>query len=162
MAGFRIHLPGVKQVFLRRFAYTPQGTFGRLGVDGFTCFTVELPWKGNERNISCIPTGYYRLELGTHYRNTPDTSDDYACYEVKGVLGRDLIKIHIGNTIDDIKGCISPGCRLGSLKRKNENASKWAVLCSRRTHEEFMQAMEGVKSATLCITNEFPYDWRDE
>ncbi|NIM47718.1 MAG: hypothetical protein GTO22_00380 [Gemmatimonadales bacterium] len=147
----------MKQVFLRRFAYTPQGTFGRLEVDGFTCFTVERPWMGNERNISCIPTGYYRLELGTHRRNTPDPSDDYPCYEVKGVLDRSLIKIHIANTIEDVKGCIGLGCDLGY----NTRVRRWAVLCSRRTHEQFMEAMAGVPSAMLSITDEFPVDWRE-
>jgi hypothetical protein len=160
MSVFGIPLPAVKQVFLRRFAYTPHGTFGRLEVDGFACFTVERPWMGNERNISCIPLGLYRLELGTHYRNTSDTSDDYPAYQVCGVVGRSLIKIHVGNTMEDLAGCIAPGCELGWVKKKDQ-PGRWAVLCSRRTYEDFMAAMDGVKKGELSISDAFPYDWRE-
>ena len=27
--------------------------------DNLNLFTLELPWKDNQRNISCIPAGYY-------------------------------------------------------------------------------------------------------
>ena len=34
------------------------GTFGVLIKDGVPlCVTLELPWRDNERSISCIPEG---------------------------------------------------------------------------------------------------------
>lgn len=44
-------------------------THFRAGTNGmlfqkqhFICFTVELPWRCNEQNTSCIPDGVYELE----------------------------------------------------------------------------------------------------
>ena len=46
-------------VRLVRHAYLPVGTFGRLWLPGFDCWTVERPWKNNRRNVSCFPIGTY-------------------------------------------------------------------------------------------------------
>ena len=40
--------------------YFPDGTNGKLKCDGeFICYTIELPWKNNEKRVSCIPVGKY-------------------------------------------------------------------------------------------------------
>jgi hypothetical protein len=140
---------------LSRFAYTPHGTFGRLNVDGFECFTVERPWNNNQRNISCIPTGRYHMTLGTHRRNTPDTSDDYPAYELHGVPGRSLIKVHVGNTINDIKGCIALGTNLGYVD------GHWAVGSSQAAYAQWMTAMAEAPEAYITVIDVFPYYWGD-
>jgi len=145
----------VKEVLIERFAYTPMGTFGRLSVEGFSCYTLEPPWRNNERNLSCIPTGRYGLRLGMHRRNTPDPSDDYPAYELEGVTGRNLIKIHTGNTINDSRGCILPGTTLGYLD------DYWAVASSQAAFAQFMVAMADVPYASITIVDRFPYDWTD-
>jgi hypothetical protein len=48
---------------LRRIKSDDQGTFGELYSWGFSCVTLELPWRDNSRNISCIPTGKYKTRL---------------------------------------------------------------------------------------------------
>jgi len=79
----------------------------------FNCKTLELPWKDNKRNISCIPEGTYRVERYWHefFGN---------CFWVKDVPGRTGILIHIGNYAgsinpktkrSDIQGCILPGMK---------------------------------------------------
>ena len=120
----------VDKVLLERFAYTPMGTFGRILFPEFQCFTVERPWLDNQARESCIPEGVYRLQLGTFNRG------GYPAYEVMDVPNRSLIKIHKGNTIDDVIGCIAPGKSLGYVH------GKWAVLRSKDAFEEFMRAME--------------------
>mgnify|MGYP001304577330 FL=1 len=46
-------------------SYDPSGCNGRLFCKGrFTCFTIELPWRNNLRNHSCIPEGRYPLKAG--------------------------------------------------------------------------------------------------
>ena len=142
-------------VLLERFAYTPHGTFGRLHAGDWSCFTIERPWLHNERNVSCIPTGRYRLRLGMHRRNTPDPSDDYPAYEVEGVPGRSLIKIHVGNTLDDLKGCIALGTYLGYIN------SHWAVGSSQAAYARFMMAMGDAPEGWLTITDKIPYDWTE-
>lgn len=56
------------ELFLNRFCQIPAksgmhpGTFGSLTVEDYhLAFTVERPWNGNKRFISCIPDGLYKL-----------------------------------------------------------------------------------------------------
>jgi hypothetical protein len=77
----------------------------------FTCKTIELPWRNNERKVSCIPTGNYR----TIRHRSPSYGE---CFWVQDVPGRSEILIHHGNYAasinpktgtPDTKGCILPG-----------------------------------------------------
>jgi len=129
----------IDEVILERFAYSPHGTFGRLIIPEFECFTVERPWLDNKPRESCIPEGEYPLILGRYNRG------GYAAYEVKDVPNRSLIKIHIGNTIEDVIGCIAPGKSLGYLEKK------WAVSSSRKAFTEFMHAMEETQQSRILI-----------
>lgn len=129
----------MQDVLLERIAYTPLGTFGRIIMDEFECFTVERPWLDNKPRQSCIPEGTYDLLLGRYNRG------GYPAYEVMNVPNRSLIKIHIGNTIDDIVGCIAPGKALGFLERK------WAVTSSKKAFQEFMTVMDGAEHGRIRI-----------
>lgn len=83
--------------------YFPEGTQGMLEWnDTLVCYTIELPWLGNQRRISCIPEGEYVLQKRfspkfkwhLHLRNVP---------------GRDLILIHPANDAKkELLGCIAP------------------------------------------------------
>ena len=83
--------------------YDPDGTNGELQCgDKFICHTIELPWLGNQRNISCIPEGRYGLrkrfveKFGLHLL-------------VVDVPGRDWILIHPATDAKaQLKGCIAP------------------------------------------------------
>jgi hypothetical protein len=77
----------------------------------FTCKTIELPWKNNERSVSCIPDGVYR----TIRHRSPSYGE---CFWILNVPGRSEILIHHGNYAasinpktgtPDTKGCILPG-----------------------------------------------------
>jgi len=82
-------------------------TLGRLflfdGLDiEFECCTLELSDKNNQRNISCIPTGEYKI--------SPRKSAKYGDhYLVENVMMRDYILIHEANYYTDLKGCIGIG-----------------------------------------------------
>ena len=130
---------------LKRFAYGPMGTFGRLELDGFSCFTVECPWSNNTVDLSCIPIGSYFLKLGKYTRG------GYPAYELQDVENRSLIKIHAGNTVSDIRGCIALGEHPGCI------GNQWAVINSRNTFKKFMDAMDGVPEALLTISNVWDY-----
>ena len=85
-------------VVLERWANTPFGVFGTLRVDGKTWYTLEDDWRDNERNVSCIPAGSYRLRKVLHRGTLPT-------YEIYPVTDRTHIHIHPGNTEEDVQGC---------------------------------------------------------
>ena len=58
--------------------------------DVFSCKTLELPWKDNQHNISCIPENKYYCEK--HIRPSGAKS-----FLVKDVPDRTDILIHSGN-----------------------------------------------------------------
>ena len=87
-----------------------KGTYGVLFVDGqFVCFTIELPWKDNARNISCIPDGCYELELWF--------TDRFKHHlVVRDVPGRSGILIHPANdALKELRGCIAPVSHLSGV-----------------------------------------------
>lgn len=100
----------MKLLTLKRFHQDDNGTVGVLRVDDHSFYTLELPWKDNERSVSCIPSGAYIL--------TPHAwSDDNAfkfkkTWEVNDVKGRSSILIHVGNFTSDTDGCILVGMGL--------------------------------------------------
>ena len=64
----------MRRVILQRLSpslVSPDGRFGQLRVveevphtttkTFCECFTVELPWKKDQPDISCVPTGNYPL-----------------------------------------------------------------------------------------------------
>jgi hypothetical protein len=112
-------------------------TLGAIFLDSGVrfCDTLELPWRGNQHNVSCIPEGTYEVKLQfspVHGRNL---------YWLQDVPGRGAIEIHVGNTVVDSKGCILLGC-----SRKGD-----AVVSSRLAFGKFMRQMEG-ENFTLEIT----------
>lgn len=111
------------------------GVFGTLQTTGFVCRTVERPWLGNAKGISCIPEGTYRCVLGPSQKNHPVS--DYA-YEVTNVPGRSLVKIHIANWPRDLEGCIGLGAGVTLDKDGNR-----MVTLSIKTVTDFMELMHG-------------------
>lgn len=82
--------------------HQPDCTLGRLTFDDFQCFTLELPWHGNSRNISCIPAGEYKV---TKHQSPKNGS----VLLIHNVENRSHIQIHAGNYTRQIEGCILVG-----------------------------------------------------
>ena len=103
----------MKTIDIKRLAYNDDGTPGILSIDDYYCYTYELPWVGNQPNISCIPEGMYSA------KKIISPKRGYLVIQLINVPGRTFIQIHIGNSAKDIKGCILPGtvgedCRVGN------------------------------------------------
>src|SRR5690606_14239255 len=83
--------------------YKRGGTNGTLTLNGqFVCFTIELPWKENQENVSCIPEGKYELKA----RYSPKFKNHL---QVLDVHERSLILIHPANhALEELQGCIAP------------------------------------------------------
>lgn len=85
-------------------------TLGRLSFGNFHCFTLELPWKNNENNISCVPAGIYR-----YHRYLSPSKGKVLLLE--DVPDRTYVEIHAGNFTRDILGCILVGDSIKYLDR---------------------------------------------
>lgn len=101
---------------IRSFPNAKQ-TLGKLFVINeflieFECHTLELAWKDNKKNESCIPTGTYTMKRRF--------SDKYGQHwHILDVPNRDMILIHYGNFAapnkSDTKGCILVGMGLADI-----------------------------------------------
>ncbi len=90
-------------------SYFPNGTNGELWYgDHLICHTIELPWLNNQRNISCIPEGTYKLQKRF--------AEKFQWHLVlTKVPGRQLILMHTANNaLLQLRGCIAPVCKLNS------------------------------------------------
>lgn len=117
---------------LCRFKFLNICTFGFLYTDESKYYTLELPWRDNERNNSCIPVGEYECE----FMPSSSSGKYKSVYHVKGVEGRDGILIHNGNLPEHTKGCVLLGSKIGPL------GGRAAVLGSRTAMKRFVREME--------------------
>jgi len=69
----------------------------------FECKTLELEWKNNDNNLSCVPTGFYNLVF------EKSAKFNRYLWELKGVPNRTEAKIHVANYYTQIQGCIAVG-----------------------------------------------------
>ena len=124
---------------ITRLEYGNNETIGVLQLlDKVLCWTLELPDKDNQRNISCIPKGKYKV-----YRIVSPKYGD--CFQIMNVPNRSEILIHVGNTHRDILGCVLLGSGVGYL---NDDR---AILGSKNAVNEFMVKTKGVNELDLEI-----------
>ena len=88
---------------LIRFGSFRDRTIGRLTYEGDVFYTVERPWLENQQNVSCIPTGVYKLGRVDSPKFGPGT------WEIQDVPNRSNILLHAGNTQNDVSGCLAVG-----------------------------------------------------
>lgn len=104
---------------------------GLMTVDGrFFCDTLELPWRDNQQNISCIPEGRYDIRL---------TYSQKFCRVlplVMDVPNRSGIRVHAANRPEEITGCIAVG----------ENTKKGMVLNSRYYENKLVELLKASES----------------
>jgi len=128
---------------VRVTSHPKHGTFGTLTLGGRPiCLTLEPYYNDNNPNTSCIPTGNYvcrRVRSQTHGET----------YEVTDVANRSYILFHKGNRDINSRGCILLGEEYGSLM------GDWAILGSRKAHDEFMRRTKDERFFFLTITECF-------
>ena len=132
-------------VLVLKRTYFPEGTQGVLEWNGtIVCYTIELPWLGNQKRISCIPEGEYvlqkrfspKFQWHLHLRNVP---------------GRDLILIHPANDAKkELLGCIATvtkhtGIGKGSSSRKAVEKLKTLVYAALERKEEIKISIQSKK-----------------
>jgi hypothetical protein len=126
-----------KPAKLIRLEWTEACTRGALIIDGhYVCMTLELPWRENNPNVSCIPTGVYtcRRIVSPHFGET---------FEITGVPRRSHILFHAGNKPEDTEGCVLTGQALPPMTA--------AIRDSKRAHATLMQVLAGVDEFLLEV-----------
>ena len=105
-------------ILLLTRTYFPDGTNGQIECEGkMLCKTIELPWKMNETQVSCIPEGKYFI------RKRYSRKFQWHL-EVIDVKNRKFILFHpANNALKELNGCIAPvtkisGAGLGLQSRK--------------------------------------------
>lgn len=128
----------MRTAYLKRIAASDHGTEGVVTVPefGFSCFSMELPWRNNQNRLSCIPKGSYTVVI----RNSPKFG---WTFHVTNVEGRSYILFHSGNYAGDTQKGLkthSHGCILLG-KSKGFLGGQRAVLNSRVAVSEFQRLM---------------------
>ena len=114
-------------------------TLGVLCIDDYPrMVTLEKPWLGNQKDISCIPIGKYNISR----HDSPKFGETFLVERVKE---RSNILFHKGNIPFDTKGCILVGMEysptLGtSMIEQSKEAFEW-----------FLRYLSGVEEAELII-----------
>src|SRR5574343_123320 len=101
------------RVLIKRLDYGARQTLGNgfvfSGLDVKQIFkTLELPWKNNESQVSCIPPGTYKCVR----RNSEKFGNHFW---VKDVPGREWILIHPANHYTQLRGCIAVGSAFSDI-----------------------------------------------
>lgn len=124
-------------ILLQR-GYTDIATIGKMTFPSGKVFdTIELPWKGNAKSVSCVPEGVYTLRKRVSGVVNRTSRGKYELgWEVTNVAGRTFIMIHIGNFTSNFEGCIGVGYGLGVVN------NQWAILNSSKAFDDFMKEME--------------------
>lgn len=135
-----LKLPKTLVVTLTRDTYDKKQTLGSLNVGNFRCKTLERPWLNNQKNVSCIPEGEYKVTWTFSPKFMKYT------YEVQSVPNRSAIRIHKGNFFYDIQGCILLGTGYSDI---NKDGSV-DIINSTKTVQDFDTLMGG-KDFTLRI-----------
>ncbi len=131
--------PPLKEVILKRINDNGIQTLGILYYNNIEIAkTLELPWKGNQFRISCIPKGTYKVirrhsaKYGEHFH-------------ILDVSNRTYILIHHGNYYYNFLGCIGVG---QSFKDIN-NDGQLDITNSKNTMKKLLKTLP--KEFTLKI-----------
>jgi len=117
-----------------------QGTPGVIFFDGdFISVSLELQWLDNQRDISCVKAGLYRITV----HESPKFGH---CAKLHAVPGRDDILVHWGNWagvlsleyLSNTLGCIMPGTIFTELVGQS------AIKDSKKAFAVFMEVLEAV------------------
>ena len=128
-------------------SYLDNGTFGKLSHRGIPIMhTVERPWLSNQRSISCIPAGVYKLKryTSTNYPSAFYLENTDLGVSLRGKTQRTAILIHVANFVKDVEGCIGPGMEL--------HPTTWGVSQSRVAMGELNKLIKEGEEWELVIT----------
>ncbi len=106
----------MRDLFLYRVMSDHESTVGMLYGLSLPLVTLELPWRSNARNISCVPAGIYELVKHASTR-WPETwaLEGRTVSHYKSQLARYACLFHPSKTVQGLQGCISLGTGLSAV-----------------------------------------------
>ena len=129
----------MRKVALTRILDNGVQTEGKITFGDKSWCTLELPFKNNESNVSCVPAGNYPCKWTRSGRLSVLHGSDFYTYEILNVPERSGIRIHSANSFFQLKGCISLGESWADI-----NADGFAdAINSRKAVDEFNELMAG-------------------
>lgn len=125
-------------------------TLGIITVEGIIdpiWHTIELPWKDNEKFISCIPKGSYICVpiKNEKYNPYPDI------WRLQDVPNRQGIDIHVLNRAEQSEGCIGPGLSAGYMKYKNPDVGMGKAVLNSSAAMSQMKTVIGWEKFELTV-----------
>jgi len=149
-----------KEMIIKRVWETEYSTYGNI-IDKTAgmifALTIELPWKENQPNISCIPAGKYTCCRCWYNKGK------YETFQIMNVSNRTNIKFHIANKTGrkkrkiktDLLGCVGIGESFDPVWTIKGWVS--GILQSGKGFKEFMSRLKNVDEFELeiidCIDN---------
>lgn len=137
----------MKRAVIYRLLGSDQQSLGILSTvnDGqlYVAKTLELPDKGNQQKISCIPAGVYKCvwSFSNHFQK-----HTYAILDVPGRAG---IRIHSANYFSQLLGCVA----LGSALKDINNDGHQDIVHSGNTMAEFEKLMNYEQFELVIVDN---------
>ena len=132
----------MKDIVLSRFVNTPYITLGKMYVGVEEFYTVERPDLDNQRNVSCIPEGFYVMRR----HNSPKFGD--RMWEIV-VPDRSYILIHAANEPHEVEGCIGLGMTVHD-NLMGVGASRLAVKTFYDYTAPWEEARIHIREETIC------------
>ena len=132
----------MEKINLIRKEFYTTCTRGHLLVRDTVFYILELPWRDNLPNISCVPTGEYEVV----YLPVSSSGKYKNVYLLRNVPGRGGVLIHNGNIVDHTHGCLLIGLSLTTM------AGRLAIANSRTALFNFTNLLNQ-KNFTLQIAN---------
>ena len=119
--------------------YFPTHVYGTLIIGEQVFYTLELPWKDNKENISCIPEDTYlckKIKSPAHG----------IVFQIMNVKDRTYIEVHVANFLTQIRGCVA----IGMSKSDTSSPVVWE---SEKAFNKFMDIFKDKEEFTLHITS---------
>ena len=138
-------------VELLRHSTDDEGTPGNIFIGTWSAHTLELPWRNNIPNLSCISAGTYSLRLVKTRKPIGGRSH---LYLIENVPQRSGILAHAGTFAGNkekgfktsVLGCVLIGYRVGTYQNQR------AIFDTRRAIGDFNNILAG-KPARITIIN---------
>lgn len=105
--------------------------------------TLELPWKDNQHDVSCVPAGTYQA------KRIFSPKHGFFVFCLQDVPNRANVEIHPGNTPKDTLGCILLGTEFADIDEDGE----LDIAASRIAFTKFMDGLVGVDEITLTVVD---------
>lgn len=141
----------MRTLTLQRLEQNDFATYGQITDEEqkALCVDLELPWKDNQHDVSCIPAGTYHVKR----RLAATTRHGYDVFELQNVPDRGDVQMHIGCLPRDTDGCILFGTAFGWVDYADgrPGARGHGVTRSKDAYDAFMHYMTGIDEFMLAV-----------